>query len=303
MEDLGASGLNIEGFGKYFFEISEKYQEIPGLLAFFFRLNHFSCVTSTVFRVEDFCEVLLREFQDSLSQTEGLLLFGRWISMKEYIHMEKAAENPLLQWGSHKRMRCVKVHVKASADKESGGLIKKSTIRVDRRVVRAEKEGLLTSVDRNQVKSVLNTTDTTLVPRTNVPSSSSPEKTDRLHHHPVVNVITTRSNNTDDTNKISADADTMQDKTSKPEAFVWPKFLLSLSRNEKEEDFHTMKGTKLPLRPKKRAKLIQRAIHSVTPGGWLCDISQERYEVREKKCMKKRPRGLKGMRNVDSDSG
>lgn len=228
--------------------------------------------------------------------------------MKEYIHMENAAENPIcktfLQWGSRKRMRCMKVHVKASADKESGGLIKKSTIRVDRRVVvRAEKEGLLVSVDRNQVESVLNITDTTVLPNTNVPSSTSPEKSDRLHHHPVVNAITTRSNNTDDTNKTSADADTMQDKTSKPEAFVWPKFLLTLSRNEKEEDFHTMKGTKLPLRPKKRAKIIQRAIHAATPGGWLCDISQERYEVREKKCMKKRPRGLKGMRNADSDSG
>lgn len=227
--------------------------------------------------------------------------------MKEYIHMENAPENPIcksfLQWGSHKRMRCVKIHGKASAEKEPGGLIKKSAIRVDRRVVRADKEGLLASVDRNQVKSGLNTIDTTVVPSTNVPSSFSPEKSDRLHDHPMVNAITTKSNNTDDTNKTSADADTMQDKTSKSEPFVWPKFLLTLSRNEKEEDFHRMKGTKLPLRPKKRAKLIQRAIHSVTPGGWLCDISQERYEVREKKCMKKRPRGLKGMRSADSDSG
>ncbi|KAJ6856773.1 hypothetical protein NC651_038445 [Populus alba x Populus x berolinensis] len=40
----------------------------------------------------------------------------------------------------------------------------------------------------------------------------------------------------------------------------------------------------------------------VSPGAWLCDLTLERYEVREKKITKKRPRGLKAMGNVDSDS-
>lgn len=41
---------------------------------------------------------------------------------------------------------------------------------------------------------------------------------------------------------------------------VWPKLLISLSSKEKEEDFLAMKGCKPPQRPKKRAKLIQKAI-------------------------------------------
>ncbi|KAL6556656.1 hypothetical protein OROGR_005944 [Orobanche gracilis] len=40
----------------------------------------------------------------------------------------------------------------------------------------------------------------------------------------------------------------------------------------------------------------------VSPGAWLCDLTLERYEVREKKVSKKRARGLKAMGNMDSDS-
>lgn len=41
---------------------------------------------------------------------------------------------------------------------------------------------------------------------------------------------------------------------------VWPKLYVALSSKEKEEDFLAMKGCKLPQRPKKRAKVIQRTI-------------------------------------------
>ncbi|CAA0828995.1 Protein of unknown function (DUF1639 [Striga hermonthica] len=83
---------------------------------------------------------------------------------------------------------------------------------------------------------------------------------------------------------------------------VWPKLLVSLSSKEKEEDFMAMKGCKPPQRPKKRAKLIQRTILLVSPGAWLTDLCQERYEVREKKTSKKKPRGLKAMGSMESDS-
>ncbi|KAL3818975.1 hypothetical protein ACJIZ3_004880 [Penstemon smallii] len=86
-------------------------------------------------------------------------------------------------------------------------------------------------------------------------------------------------------------------------AAVWPpKFVIALTNKEKEEDFMAIKGSKLPQRPKKRAKLIQRTLNLVSPGTWLCDLTLERYEVREKKVTKKRPRGLKAMGNIDSDS-
>ncbi|KAI8562014.1 hypothetical protein RHMOL_Rhmol03G0002100 [Rhododendron molle] len=83
---------------------------------------------------------------------------------------------------------------------------------------------------------------------------------------------------------------------------VWPKLYITLSSKEKEEDFMAMKGCKPPHRPKKRAKIIQRTLLLVSPGAWLTDMCQERYEVREKKSSKKRPRGLKAMGSMESDS-
>ncbi|KAL9263723.1 hypothetical protein AKJ16_DCAP16979 [Drosera capensis] len=43
-------------------------------------------------------------------------------------------------------------------------------------------------------------------------------------------------------------------------AVEWPRIYISLSRKEKEDDFYAMKGTKLPHRPKKRSKAIDRAL-------------------------------------------
>lgn len=40
----------------------------------------------------------------------------------------------------------------------------------------------------------------------------------------------------------------------------WPRIYIALSRKEKEEDFLVMKGTKLPHRPRKRAKNIDKAL-------------------------------------------
>uniref|UniRef100_A0A0E0FR81 DUF1639 family protein n=2 Tax=Oryza TaxID=4527 RepID=A0A0E0FR81_ORYNI len=86
------------------------------------------------------------------------------------------------------------------------------------------------------------------------------------------------------------------------ERFELPRIYISLSRKEKEDDFLIMKGTKLPQRPKKRAKNVDKTLQYVFPGMWLSDLTRGRYEVREKKCVKKRRRGLKGMESMDSDS-
>ncbi|XP_062206510.1 uncharacterized protein LOC133908482 [Phragmites australis] len=86
------------------------------------------------------------------------------------------------------------------------------------------------------------------------------------------------------------------------ERFELPRIYISLSRKEKEDDFVAMKGTKLPQRPKKRAKNVDKTLQYVFPGMWLSDLTKGRYEVREKKCVKKKRRGLKGMESMDSDS-
>jgi hypothetical protein len=48
------------------------------------------------------------------------------------------------------------------------------------------------------------------------------------------------------------------------ERFELPRIYISLSRKEKEDDFLAMKGTKLPQRPKKRAKNVDKTLQ-VTP--------------------------------------
>ncbi|XP_074587694.1 uncharacterized protein LOC141843534 isoform X1 [Curcuma longa] len=84
--------------------------------------------------------------------------------------------------------------------------------------------------------------------------------------------------------------------------FEWPRIYISLSRKEKEDDFLAMKGTKLPHRPKKRPKNIEKALQYCFPGMWLSDLTRARYEVREKKCVKKKKLGLRAMENLNSDS-
>jgi hypothetical protein len=54
-----------------------------------------------------------------------------------------------------------------------------------------------------------------------------------------------------------------------PPPAVWPpKFVIALTNKEKEEDFFVFKGSKLPQRPKKRAKFIQRTLN-VRPFSFL----------------------------------
>lgn len=95
---------------------------------------------------------------------------------------------------------------------------------------------------------------------------------------------------------------TFQDEMRNLEVYLMPKFMIALSHKEKEEDFMAIKGSKLPIRPKRRAKHIQKALHFVSPGTWLCELSLDRYEVREKKNIKKKSLGLKAMTSADSDS-
>ncbi|GMH08237.1 hypothetical protein Nepgr_010077 [Nepenthes gracilis] len=126
-------------------------------------------------------------------------------------------------------------------------------------------------------------------------ASASPEKEERYY--------TTRGSvggggGGDENGKSNTEAGGGEEKGST----IWPKLYITLSSKEKEEDFLAMKGCKLPQRPKKRAKFIQRTLLLVSPGAWLSDMCQERYEVREKKTSKKRARGLKAMGSLDSDS-
>lgn len=195
-----------------------------------------------------------------------------------------------LQWGNRKRLRCFKVKDSTSNVKSDGGrslVVKK---KITSRLVDNNKESTLhppmSSPHRINRDLGVHRSNTNEHRKTSV---SSPEKEDRYY--------TTRGSvGVEDNSKL------FMESREEKKKMVWPKLLIALSSKEKEEDFMAMKGCKLPQRPKKRAKLIQRNILLVQPGTWLQDLCQERYEVREKKTSKKKPRGLKAMGSMESDS-
>ncbi|KAJ8630694.1 hypothetical protein MRB53_024017 [Persea americana] len=57
------------------------------------------------------------------------------------------------------------------------------------------------------------------------------------------------------------------------------KFSVPLSREEIEEDFFIITGSRPPRRPKKRAKMIQRQLDEVFPGLWLSEVTPDTYKV------------------------
>ncbi|XVF89122.1 hypothetical protein PTKIN_Ptkin19aG0105200 [Pterospermum kingtungense] len=256
----------------------------------------------------------------------------------------------VLQWGNRKRLRCMKIQVK---DVQSGP-VNRTTVRVDRRVVRADKDKDSSNQPSNNNNNnnnnhhhgngYLNLRQRPASPQAPPPQRvlrnsenssamrghsnggvrgfASPDRgahdkrgggnnhnNNHYHHHHHNN---NNENNHHHNNKSAASSETAHDSkkggssSGSGEAAappVWPpKFVIALTNKEKEEDFMAIKGSKLPQRPKKRAKFIQRTLNLVSPGAWLCDLTLERYEVREKKISKKRPRGLKAMGNMESDS-
>lgn len=58
-----------------------------------------------------------------------------------------------------------------------------------------------------------------------------------------------------------------------------PKFSVSLSRREIEDDFTVMAGRRLPRKPKKRPRIIQKQLDTLFPGLWLSEITADLYRV------------------------
>ncbi|KAE8684045.1 hypothetical protein F3Y22_tig00111157pilonHSYRG00037 [Hibiscus syriacus] len=193
-----------------------------------------------------------------------------------------------LQWGNRKRLRCVRVKNPQKISLKSNTVIRG---RITSRLLDKESSPFAQythRLTRNSEAAILRSGTTK--------ASSSAEREDRYY--------TTRGSSAvglvDENGKIAMDS--INNGDDKKGGVVWPKLYITLSSKEKEEDFMAMKGCKPPQRPKKRAKIIQRSLFLVSPGAWLTDMCQERYEVREKKSSKKRPRGLKAMGSVEGDS-
>ncbi|XP_042473101.1 uncharacterized protein LOC122055635 isoform X1 [Zingiber officinale] len=197
-----------------------------------------------------------------------------------------------LQWGSCKRLRCVKVREGGSPARSD--VRRRATSRINRRIVAGGDKDFPTPRFRHPAQLLYRRFES--VGSENQKSrsvTSSPEKEDRCY--------ATRGSLMPHGCEGENGAGGGGVADERGGAVALPRFFISLSNKEKEEDFMAMKGCKLPQRPKKRSKYIQKCILLVSPGTWLPDLSQERYEVREKKGLRKRKRGLKAM-SLESDS-
>lgn len=242
----------------------------------------------------------------------------------------------VLQWGNRKRLRCMKVN----NDSAGPAPVQRSTARVDHRVVRSGHNQKEPSTSNQPQPTVVNNSNghLNLRQRPASPAQRILRNSDcgvamkgqsngvrglcsqeRGGGAQDKNSTKNPTSNNNGRNKNpnggsggggSGSSETAHDSkkggsSSGGDAIptVWPpKFVIGLTNKEKEEDFLAIKGSKLPHRPKKRAKFIQRTLNLVSPGAWLCDLTLDRYEVMEKKVTKKRPRGLKAMGNMESDS-
>ncbi|GAY60593.1 DUF1639 family protein [Citrus sinensis] len=241
---------------------------------------------------------------------------------------QTASSDFVLQWGNRKRLRCMKVQVKD----DSSASAHRTTVRVVRTDKDTSNQPSTATANHNIGNGYFNLRRR---PSSPPPPPPPPQRVlrnsenssamrgqsnggvrgfaspDRGAHDKRGTRHNNHNHHNNDYNKSGASSETAHDSkkggssSASGEAAppVWPpKFVIALTNKEKEEDFMAIKGSKLPQRPKKRAKFIQRTVNLVSPGAWLCDLTLERYEVREKKISKKRPRGLKAMGNMDSDS-
>lgn len=85
--------------------------------------------------------------------------------------------------------------------------------------------------------------------------------TDRISHVDSAALLQHRDQEAGNHNfNVSGCVALKDDKAASVEMLEWPKVMIPLSRKEKEEDFFAMKGSKLPQRPKKRPKNVERAL-------------------------------------------
>ncbi|KAI9182726.1 hypothetical protein LWI28_028267 [Acer negundo] len=61
-----------------------------------------------------------------------------------------------------------------------------------------------------------------------------------------------------------------------------PKFSISLTKEEIEEDFLAMTGSKPPRKAQKRARSVQKQLDYVFPGLWLDSITPDSYRLKER---------------------
>ncbi|CAL9767189.1 unnamed protein product [Musa acuminata subsp. burmannicoides] len=60
-----------------------------------------------------------------------------------------------------------------------------------------------------------------------------------------------------------------------------PRFSISLSREEIEEDIYAVTGCRARRRPRKRPRVVQKQLDCLFPGAWLSEVTVDLYRVPE----------------------
>ncbi|RZR94666.1 hypothetical protein BHM03_00023419 [Ensete ventricosum] len=180
--------------------------------------------------------------------------------------------NVILQWGHNKRTRAPRAECRASGDAASAH--SRQMLKIPRRSTAgmapppsggsyARGANLRTSVAVRDATAPLRSGGPTRSEKRS--PSSLPEKAQK---NPPTNGAVDGHMKPQESKLVASDQDTGGSGSTPPllaigerlnlDQFEWPKICISLSRKEKEDDFLAMKGTKLPQRPKKRAKNIDK---------------------------------------------
>ncbi|KAG6532453.1 hypothetical protein ZIOFF_006298 [Zingiber officinale] len=167
-----------------------------------------------------------------------------------------------LQWGCRKRLRRIKVRDKGFAAKSGvwRGIASRNVRRIADQEFRSPRTRLfIPSGNRSEVDPEKRSELAGSENHNSRSISSSPDKDDRCY--------TTRGSAA-----LVCEGENADERAS---AASLPRFFVSLSNKEKEEDFMAMKGCKLPQRPKKRSKFVQKCI--------LISHRREEKRIKEKK--------------------
>lgn len=200
---------------------------------------------------------------------------------------------PCLKWGNQKLLRCIKVHpdddvasvkkrFRSSSPSSSENKKMKSLMIGDEDEIEATREKLMLDFH----KEVGKIKDAILKQRFVDRITSSPANVTSSSPSPW-NLRTRRAAckaPRSPVNGVNNEVNVLKNMSS-PVRFNGngngerAKFSVALSRREVEDDFMTLTGRRLPRKPKKRPRAVQKQLDTLFPGLWLTEITPDLYKV------------------------
>ncbi|KAG6517179.1 hypothetical protein ZIOFF_020559 [Zingiber officinale] len=80
---------------------------------------------------------------------------------------------------------------------------------------------------------------------------------------------------------LTAEKRTVRLRSEGPRRKERPRFSISLTKEEIDEDIYAVTGCRARRRPRKRPRVIQKQLEALFPGSWLTEIAADSYKVPE----------------------